>query len=90
MVQRCPEAYCELVWPNTADMANKAPRVLERDSIERRLKRLTQGAGGATSRNCQKALGLDVSALREGLKIAKGEVVSFLAGASEHGAMVFI
>jgi peroxiredoxin family protein len=50
-------------------------------------------AFGVTFMVCEmglRVIGLDVSALREDLKIAKGGVVSFLADASEHGAMMFI
>jgi peroxiredoxin family protein len=50
-------------------------------------------AFGVTFMVCEmglRVIGLDVSALRGDLKIAKGGVVSFLADASEHGAMMFI
>jgi peroxiredoxin family protein len=50
-------------------------------------------AFGVTFMVCEmglRVIGLDVSALREDLKIAKGGVVSFLADASERGAMMFI
>jgi peroxiredoxin family protein len=50
-------------------------------------------AFGVTFMVCEmglRVIGLDVSALREDLTIAKGGVVSFLADASDHGAMMFI
>lgn len=50
-------------------------------------------AFGVTFMVCEmglRVIGLDVPALRGDLKIAKGGVVSFLADASEHGAMMFI
>ena len=50
-------------------------------------------AFGVTFMVCEmglRVIGLEASALREDLTIAKGGVVSFLADASEHGAMLFI
>jgi peroxiredoxin family protein len=54
---------------------------------------LACAALGVTFMVCEmglRVIGLEASALRADLKIAEGGVVSFLADASEHGAMLFI
>jgi peroxiredoxin family protein len=54
---------------------------------------LACAALGVTFMVCEmglRVIGLEASALRADLRIAEGGVVSFLADASEHGAMLFI